>query len=233
MHMARYGLSLSLLLLLFLIVGSGWAQTVDIIPITIREGLSSYGTKKSDIRASSYFQEQQALADKAGIRLEDFLDEKIVAESGKQNFYLLFHNHIQARQCPREYLIQRVKLTKGFFRNGHKVGTQNEYLVEIMKINEDKRTKKPDQHYKRYGLKGYDARSLDLLVEVGCGEIPGVVEGDGWPYASNKLYHRLQDYSEDPGYYETVRFEFSRTYELKAYFSRDNKLRMDLPSFLE
>lgn len=210
-----------------------FSQTVDITPLPIQEALSYFGAPNQPLETNVYFQKQREMAKKAGVNLEQHINKNYVAQAGNNNIYFLFYNLACAYQCKKNYLIQKVRLEKTYFKNSKRVAQESEYLVEVLKLNQFKQTKKPDEHVKRYALGNYDARELILTVEIGCGEIPGVVQGNAWPYDSKVLYHCLQDYAGSPGYYDMVQFQFSSKYRMEVYFSRDNEFRFVLPDFLK
>lgn len=221
-----------LFFILFLSPKICFAETIIITPLTIQEALSNYGPKSVPFKENTYFLKQQAFATKAGINLWNHLNEKFVSGTQDNKLYSLFYNHVSAPHCGKQYLIQKANLEKTYIKGNKAVMVQNEYLVEVFKLNQLKSTIKSDQHSRNYTLQEYDARQIVLNIEVGCGEIPGVVEGNTWPYDPQKIYYLLQDYSADPGHYNAVNFSDSRKYRLEVYFSRGNPARITLPDFL-
>ncbi|RWO04429.1 MAG: hypothetical protein EOS07_29175 [Mesorhizobium sp.] len=84
------------------------------------------------------YREEKELAAKAGIEIDQFLDDYYAKgfrkESGanKAVHYLLLYNSISAPQCNREYLIQRVRHTKIYYLNNGRIADKTvEYLVEV------------------------------------------------------------------------------------------------------
>ena len=147
---------------------------------------------------------------------------------------MLFYNFVQATACNRHYVIQTVKLTKKFYdQNDNIHHEKNEYLVEVMRLNNKKLTKKPDQHLKRYSLGYAYRRDLVATYEVGCGRIPGVVDSNLWPFKRTKSYQRIQDYSKSIGLYKQVKFDFSiYLFSWNELQCADGKLTVQLPDFL-
>ena len=210
----------------------GFAQSVKFKSVSIRDGWNSYNLKGKSLAESAPYLKQQTMAQKAGIDLMRYLDKKVVYGVRQGQFYILFYDLVSAFQCKRSYLLQRVKLEKINYRNQQELERKNEYLVEAFRIDQFKNAL-PDEHYKQYGLGGFDEREIILEAEIGCGEIPGVVGGHTWPYESNKVYHLLQDYSPTPKDYDAVKFEFSSKYRLRIYFNNKDELSVDLPDFLK
>ncbi len=66
----------------------------------------------------------------------------------------------------------------------------------------------------------------------GCGEVRSVADGLAWPFEQKILFKKLQDYSNKPGLYDKVSFEFSRSYSFASEFDR-NGHKITLPDFLQ
>ena len=92
-----------------------------------------------------------------------------------------------------------------------------------------KETKRADEQRKEYALGKFVKRKITIDLEIGCGEIRRVAEGKAWPYPDNPLYHRIQDYSDEPGLYNKINFDFSSQYRITMEFDRDGKYSLDLP----
>ncbi|TJV45557.1 MAG: hypothetical protein E5Y16_05080 [Mesorhizobium sp.] len=59
-----------------------------------------------------------------------------------------------------------------------------------------------------------------------------VADGLAWPFEQKILFKELQDYSNIPGLYDKVSFEFSRSYSFASEFDR-NGHTITLPDFLQ
>ncbi len=206
-------------------------EPVEFTAMTLGEGFTANARGK-DILTSPYFLEQEKNANEAGISLKQYLNNKITYAYKDGTFYLLYFNAASALSCGRDYLIQKVKLTKSFELNGKKT-LKYEYLVEVCKLNNLKNMKGADAHHKMYGIGPYDNRDLVLDVELGCGVIPGIVDGTAWPFAKGIRYKRIQDYSETAGYYNSVIFDSSSKYSLEFDFDKNGQYHVSLPSFLK
>jgi len=172
-------------------------------------------------------------AKKAGVDLTKIGDKQAAKGFQNQNIFLLFYNFVSAPRCKRNYLLQRVKLTKKFYSaDGGAYKQRVLYLVEAMKLDDQKRTKKPDEHRKGYTLGKEFRRELLAEYQVGCAEIKGVAEGDIWPFPDGKLYHKIQDYSETPKLYDLIRFDFSKSYRFTLRFDKKGHYYIDVPNFL-
>lgn len=201
------------------------AHRIELVPITLQEG--------KDYTSSVVFAKNADAAESAEVDLSLELHKSISQGYANGNVFVLFYNFVQASGCDRDYVVQTVKLTKRYYDwDGMIRREKSLYLVEAMRLNPVKLTRKPDQHFKRYALGNAYRRELVATYEVGCGKIPGVVDGKLWPFKSAKNYRRLQDYSEWPGLYDRVKFDFSRSYSLKIRFDAEGKLFLQIPDFL-
>lgn len=202
-----------------------WAQDIELIPVTIGEA--------KEIYSPEIFQKNNEAADKGGVDLNFELRNYYAKGMKGDNAFVLFYNHARAPTCRRDYLIQRVRLSKSSYdRRLTKTSSRDQYLVEVIKINQDKKTKKPDEHRKRYSLGNAFRRDLHADFEIGCGEIPGIAEGDAWPYESSILYRLVQDYAEEPGLYHQVQYDFSTAYSLDMRFDADGIFQVNFPDFV-
>jgi hypothetical protein len=195
---------------------------VEIVPVTIGEAKESF--------TPDVFQKNEQRAFQAGVTLMNELGKTSAQGHANGSAFLLFYNSVSAPDCGRDYVIQRVKLTKtDFNENNIEVSREETYLVEIMKTKNG-RIKKPDEHVKLYKIGTSTRRHLSAEAEVGCAEIPGVVEGNAWPREPNKLYAVIQDYSTTPGHYFTVRFDDSASYRFDMDFTSSGNFQTILPS---
>lgn len=216
------------------------ASDVNLIPMSIRHGLESVITTKwpledaSQVYNSKNFKLQHDKARKAGGDLYNALGYTSYSSYNpkNKNFYLIFYNLAESPSCGRNYLVQRIKMNQTFYnKKGKKIKETDQYLVEVMKTKNG-RMKKGDEHYRRYSLKKAYKRKVNVEAEIGCGQIPGVTEGQLWPYDKGHLYFRVQDYSISPGYYYAVNFEFSAKYSYSFEFSADGRSSVKWPSFI-
>ncbi|TIM05829.1 hypothetical protein [Mesorhizobium sp.] len=96
-----------------------------------------------------------------------------------------------------------------------------EYLVEVFKLNNYGHTKRADGHVQLHFLGDVQSRKTVVDIEVGCGEVRSVADGLAWPFEQKILFKELQDYSNIPGLYDKVSFEFSRSYSFASEFDRN------------
>lgn len=218
-----------------------FAREVLLIPLTIRNGFESQMSSnwplkdKNAVFKNKYFKEQKQKAGLAGIDLKKKMTKQGTSRYNKKNdnFYMLFFNLAKAPTCQREYLVQRVKLTKSYFNiNGRLYKKRYEYLVEVMKTK-DKTTKHADQHYRSYYLNKAYKRVIKAEVEIGCGFVNGVPMGKKWPYKKNILYKSIQDHSEKVGYYDDVKFNFSKKYSFEVSFQKGKLNSVSWPAFMK
>lgn len=210
--------------------------SVKFIPVTLRDGMESRKSPAWPLRnPSKIFQEpaflnneQRAL--KAGIDLREELDKYSVEGYKDSSFFFLFYNFVTAVGCPNDYVIQKVRLNKLYYdTGGNPYKTQEQFFVEVLALNYKKETKRADEHRREYLLGKFTKRKIVIDLEIGCGEIPKVVTGKAWPNPKNKLYYKVQNYSDEPGLYNKVDFAFSSKYRVTMEFDRDGKYSLDLP----
>ena len=185
-------------------------------------------------RKNKVFVKNQLAAQKAGINLLKDLNK--LCSAGYQNgqFFLLFYNTARTMGCNREYLIQKVKITKSYFNKDNKEAKPPEelFLVEALKINRMGQQKRADEHIKRYSIAGTFRRKVVVECEIGWGRIPAKVESYTWPFKKNTLYNRIQDYSPKRGLYDKVLFQCSRKYSYGFEIAQDGRFFLQLPYFI-
>lgn len=222
------------------IMGISHAGDISLEPVTIREGIESqmsldWPLKNSNtVYSSPYFKEKQVLAKKSGIDLKDKMSKVGTAkfEINNGSFFMLFYNLATAPSCRREYLVQRLKITKSFYnKHGKEYKRTHEYLVEVFKTR-DKRILRADEHYRSYNLNNTYRRATRVDAEIGCGFIKKKAEGRTWPFSRKRLYKLIQDYSVDRGCYDDVVFEFSRSYSFSFDFDVNGLNSVAWPPFL-
>ncbi|WP_287230423.1 hypothetical protein [Mesorhizobium sp.] len=221
------------------------ASEIILEQVTLRRGMEG-DTRQSGAlddpktySKNKVYREEKALAANAGVELDQFLDDYYAKgfrkESGANRavHYLIFYNSISAPRCKREYLIQRVRHTKIYYRNNRRIADKTvEYLVEVFKLNNYGHTKRADGHVQLHFLGDVQSRKTVVDIEVGCGEVRSVADGMARPFEQKILFKELQDYSSKPGLYDKVSFEFSRSYSFASEFDR-NGHTITLPDFLQ
>lgn len=217
------------------------SDDINIIPVSLRSGIESQISLRWPLAdsqlifSSKYFLADKKLAAMAGLDLSKHLSQYKVAQynQSNKNIFLLFYNLVAAPTCNRDYMIQKVRLDKyAYDQNGNLTSLNNLHLVEIMKLNSEKRLKRADRHVRRYSLQNNHKRRVVLEVEIGCGTIPGLVESRRWPYRPGILYKLVQDYSINPGLYNHVQFENSKSYGMEFEFDAHGNHEVNWPSFL-
>ncbi|RWM87913.1 MAG: hypothetical protein EOR84_28695 [Mesorhizobium sp.] len=220
------------------------ASEIILEQVTLRRGMEG-DTRQSGAlddpktySKNKVYREEKELAAQAGVEIDQFLDDYYAIgfrkESGANRavHYMLFYNSISAPQCKREYLIQRVRHTKIYYRNRNIADKTVEYLVEVFKLNSYGHTKRADGHVQLHFLGDVQSRKTVVDIEVGCGEVRNVADELAWPFEQKILFKELQDYSNKPGLYDKVSFEFSRSYSFASEFDR-NGHKVTLPDFLQ
>jgi len=126
------------------------------------------------------------------------------------------------------YLIQRAKRTTINHAFNGESTTQVAYLVEALKTIEG-RSKRPDQHFGSFSLQGYERREIIKEFDVGIGEIPGIAEGDEWPFEPGKLFYRIQSYGENADRFGQVTFRDSVHWTIRVSFDRHGNYELRCP----
>lgn len=218
-----------------------FANEIELIPVSIRNGLESQISLKwplSDpdrIYSSETYLTNQKYAKKVGFDLSEKLEKNglLAYNPETTDIMVLFYNLVKAPKCERGYVIQKVRLDKYFLNQANQIiKEKHEYLVEAMKLNNNKMIKRADEHLKFYSLQNSFKRKVVLESEIGCGQISGVAEGIKWPFAANRLYKRIQNYSASPGYYDRVFFESSQKYRMEFEFDAYGNNNAIWPEFM-
>lgn len=173
----------------------------------------------------------QKEASEVNLDVSKLLQEQCVYRQVGDKFFIVFYNQVRATGCPRKYLIQRVLLEKEHSGGSNGFRSKREYLVEVMKLNNEGRLKRADEHYKTYSLGSASRRFTKVSLQIGCGEIPGVAEGNAWPFDNDILYKGIQDYAEQPGLYNKIDFDFSSTYQFSFEFSKQGRPHVNVPGY--
>jgi hypothetical protein len=209
--------------------------SVKFIPVTLRDGMESRKSPSWPLKSPSkifeepFFQKNEKRALNVGIHLKEELDKYSVVGYKDHSFFFLFYDFITAAGCPNDYVIQKVKLTKSYYDfSGSPYKQEEQFLVEALALNFKKETKRADEHQKEYLLGKFHSRKIVIDLEIGCGQIPKVIEGRAWPFTENQLYHSIQNYSDQPGLYNKVNFSFSSRYRVAMEFDRDGKYSLEL-----
>jgi hypothetical protein len=212
---------------------------MKLLPVSIAEGMAAPPSLSKEEKAEylerfhgDVLREAQQVGVDMTSRRNWFYALGVKAET----LFLVFFNHVQASGCPTEFLIQRVKLTKAYYAEGESEPYEQsaEYLVEVMKLNDRGQTKGTgDRHSRNYHLGKAFRRTATVECEVGWGRIPGVAEGEQWPFPQRYLYQLVQNYSPQPGIYDRVQFAKSTTYVITIEFDRTGRYSVLLPSFIK
>ncbi len=217
------------------------AGDIDIYGVSIHygyEGVRTFDWPPEDsdaIFTNKYFLKDNELALDAEVDISQYLNNQVIStyNNKKNKFFLLFFNMIDSEGCDKDYLIQRVRIKKvSYDFYGKQSSTSWQHLVEVFKI-QNGNIKKADRHIKKYSLNKEYIREVFTDVEVGCGKIPGIVEGKHWLYGRNSLYKLIQDYSAEPGLYDDVYFDFSSGYTFDFSFAADGSSSIELPYFIQ
>ncbi|MCA9409449.1 MAG: hypothetical protein H6755_02565 [Candidatus Omnitrophica bacterium] len=212
---------------------------VELIPLTLKEGMESQLPPSSSLDStarvlnSPVFVNNARRAQKAGVDIVHDLDHLFSVGYSGYNFFILFYNLAKAQNCPRDYVIQTVRLDKSFYdAQGKRFKFEQEFLVEAIKLNSKKQIKRADEHRKRYSLGDSFRRDTQVFFEIGCGEVPGYFEGESWPKSNEILYYLIKDYTSSTDVFNQVKFDASAKYQFSFVFDRLGNYSYVLPEFL-
>lgn len=117
------------------------ASEIILEQVTLRRGVEG-DTRQSGAlddpktySKNKVYREEKALAANAGVEIDQFLDDYYAKgfrkESGANRavHYLIFYNSISAPRCKREYLIQRVRHTKIYYRNNRRIADKQSSIL--------------------------------------------------------------------------------------------------------
>lgn len=212
------------LLLLAFLASPALAADIEIIPVTLSEARAYFKPEN--------FQQNSAEAAKAGVDL-NAQGRRFVAQGyANGRAFILFYNHARARDCGRDYLIQRICLTDTRDMGGGEVLTRRTYLVEALKLDHDKRTQRPDEHRTGYSIGEARRRTVMVEYELGCGEVPGQAEGVEWPFSRGSVHRLIANHTADGTLYSTVNFDHSRVYRTTLESDGDGRHSIVAPDFL-
>ena len=196
----------------------------SIRPILLRDGFRSI-CKRGDL--SKLAETRQAkVAASAGVDLERPDNPILLTSFRDGRLYLLFYKAFEHAFADRPYVIQRIRKTERTWKEkGAKPTERVTYQVEVFKLLGGE-TKRPDQHFGRYSLRGNYRREIVKEYEIGFGVVPDKCEGTDWPFDARKLFVYLQEYDEDRALYDAVKFVEPLKWSLHVSFSQDGKWRV-------
>lgn len=103
-------------------------------------------------------------------------------------------------------------------------------MVEAFKMRYGK-MKKADQHDGTFSLGKYERREILKECEIGFAEVPGIAEGEEWPFDPGYLYHEIQPYDSDRTVFDQVNFTRSVKWTLSVSLERDGTYSVRSPEF--
>jgi len=193
--------------------------TIDLRLISIREGLPD------NLEKSTVFKTARS----AGMDLRRPSHPIVVASYRGGRLFHLFYKSTENALGDRPYLIQRLKRVVRSWKTVDAEPEETvEYKVEAFKTIAGA-LKRPDSHWGSYRIGEYRRREVIKEYEIGFGEIPGVCEGELWPYDNKKLFKMLQVWSAEPGLHDKVRFSRARTWRLAVEFDTSGSYRVRSP----
>jgi hypothetical protein len=214
-------MAMRLLTLGLLLAASVHAQDprIDLRLLSLEDGLPD------NLEKSTVFKTARS----AGVDLRQPSHPIIVASYRDGRLFHLFYKSTENALGDRPYLIQRLKRILRSWKSADAEPEETvEYKVEAFKTIAGA-LKRPDAHWGSYGLGEYRRREVIKEYEIGFGEIPGVCEGELWPYDKKTLFKMLQDWSRDPGLHDKVSFSRARMWRLEVSFDASGSYRVRSP----
>ena len=152
-------------------------QPIDLRLLPLAEGLPK------NLEKSTVF--KTALS--AGVDLRKPSHPIVVASYRGGSLFHLFYKSTENAFGNRPYLIQRMKRVRRSWKSADAKPEETvEYKVEVFKTIAGA-LKRPDTHWGDYGIGAYQRREVIKEYDIGFGEIPGVCEGELWPYDKEAL----------------------------------------------
>lgn len=146
-------------------------------------------------------------------------------------FYVFFKK-VEPATGTRNYLIQRIHKIEKFYHSEddpHPV-IKEEFMVEAFKLKYG-RMKKADQHDGSFPLTHWARREILKECEIGFADVPGIAEGEEWPFDPGYLYHEIQPYGPERGEFDNVNFSRSVHWTLSVSFDQDGNYSVRSPEF--
>ena len=206
-------------------------------PLPIAEGIRdvlNVGGDPKKLRAQRTYK----LADRNGVDLAKPQKDPVVAfRRGPRALFYVFYKTVEEAFDDQLYLIQRIKRTERNWKTPYsKPETEVTYQTEALKLQWGAQ-KRGDQHHGRHPLGDWHKREIVKEYELGFGVVPGLCEGDAWPFDPKLLFHCLERYGPERKIFDQVRFsrsaKWTLTVELDAkggYALRAPELGIDLPA---
>jgi hypothetical protein len=168
----------------------------------------------------------------AGLDLEELTHPYLAHIYANNRLFYVFYKTAESAVGDRPYLIQRIKKIERTWLTEDQTApvVKTTYQVEVFKIFAGA-MKRADQHFGSYGLRGNYRREVVKEYEIGFGEVPDACEGTAWPFDPGKLFKYVQEYQEDIGVYDDVKFLSSTTWTLSVGFARDGTYHVRSPEF--
>ncbi len=164
------------------------------------------------------------------------LDAVVGLRRTDDRLFYVFYKTVEEAFAGRRYLIQRIRRTERTWTTSDaEPEVEVTFQTEVFKLLGGAQ-KRADQHHGSYGIRSLHRREIVKEYEIGFGQVPGLCEGDAWPFETSILFKYLEPYGESHAVYDAVQFDrsvhWSLTVALDAaggYQVRVPELGIDLP----
>ncbi len=190
------------------------APAIRLVPLL--DGLR-YSASPGDDLARLSESETYKTAMKEGVDLTRPPHPIVAFRRNGDRVYYLFYKTTENAFGDRPYVIQRIRKVERAWKTPDATPEERvRWQVEVFKTLRGE-LKNADEHYGSFGLQGNHRREIVKEYEIGFGEIPGVCEGQAWPFEGT-LFRMLQPFQEDGGIFGKVKFREARTWTLTVSF---------------
>ncbi len=188
-------------------------------PVLLADGILDLAPKQDPARFPDT--ELGKLAAQAGLDLRRPDNPVLAAKFADRRLFYVFFKTTENTFGPRPWLVQRIRKVERTWGPGANEPVEKvTYQVEAFKLMNGA-LKKADQHHGSFPLRDAVRREIVKDYEIGFGTLPGVAEGDVWPFANERLFELLQPYQEDKARFDEVVFSASRTWSLAVSLAAD------------
>ncbi len=198
-------------------------------PLPLVEGVRDVLNRKGDLAALKKTDEYRR-AKHVGLDLADYDGDPVVAHGMRDGtLFYVFYKKIERAYARRVWVVQRIKRTERNWRKGvDEPETKVTYQVEAFKLFSGEQ-KRGDQHHGGYGIKDFVRREIVKEYEIGFADIPGLAEGDPWPWKKSTLFEYIARYGRSDEVYRKVSFHRSVTWSLTVTLDAAGNYRVLAP----
>ncbi len=195
--------------------------------VHVRDGMRGVtpGRKLENLAKASIYK----TAKKAGVDLRAATHPLLVQQYKNGRLFYVFYKTVEGATGKRNYIIQRIKRTeRNWAENARDPEIKVTYQVEVFKTFAGA-LRRADQHHGSYGIHDNEKREIVKEYTIGFAEIPGVCEGEAWPFDKSRDFKMLQPYQEKTGIHDKVGFLSKQDWTLRVSLHADGAYQVASP----